>query len=203
MIHRIAFAGPPASGKSTTLELLRNYAHAPNVHIIFLDEVATSFMNWPEYIASHDDPLIRQYYIMKTQIMLEDMAMQKAVHSEKEIILIVSDRAVIDLYVYLNDDEAAKIVTDEDAEKFADRYDHVLFFETTGEAQFLSHNNPSRHEQSYSEIQEVGERTYEAWKKHSRCEMIFIPPADTIEQKVNNVAQTINDVLGIKIWKIR
>ena len=68
MIHRIAFAGPPASGKSTTLELLRNYAHAPNVHIIFLDEVATSFMNWPEYIASHDDPLIRQYYIMKTQI---------------------------------------------------------------------------------------------------------------------------------------
>lgn len=202
MIHRIAFAGPPASGKSTTLELLGNYTHAPDVHVIYLNEVATAFMDWPEYIAAHDDALIRQYYIMKTQIMLEDLAMQEAVLSDKETILIVSDRAVIDLYVYLNDDEAAKIVTDDDAEKFAERYDHVLFFETTGEAQFLSHNNPSRHEQSYSEIREVGSRTFETWKKHSKCEMILIPPADTIEQKVNNVAQTINDVLGIEIWKI-
>lgn len=202
MIYKIAFAGPPASGKSTTLELLKHFKHAENVHVIYLNEIATAFMDWPEYVAAHDNTPIRQYYIMKAQILLEDLAMQEAAFFDKDIVLILCDRAVLDVFVYLDKDEAANIVDAADAENYGKRYDYVLYFEPTGEAQFLSRNNSSRIETSYNEVKKVSERTLSAWREHFNRDMIFIPPADTVEAKTNNTARKINELLKTEIWKV-
>ncbi len=139
---------------------------------------------------------------MKTQMMLEDLAMQEAAHSDKDAVLIICDRAVIDVFVYLNEEDAAQILAKEDTNNFGERYDYVMYFEPTGEEQFLSRNNPARIEKDYDEIKKMADRTLNAWKAHCNRTMIPIPPADTIEHKAADAAKKINELLGIEVWKI-
>lgn len=199
-VKKIVLAGGPACGKSGVIHRLQRFPQNPAVHVVFVNEVASVVMKWPEYIRDNDDPTVRQYYILKTQIMLEDLARAEAEKSGKERGLIVCDRGVLDAFAYLTNEELAKIITPEEAESFARRYDGVLTFEETKEEHFSSRNNSARVERDYEDARRIGERTREVWKNMAQCPVASVYPAATMEEKTKDAAREINRLVGFEYF---
>lgn len=200
-VKKIVLAGGPACGKSGTMRRLKSFPVHPSVHVVLVNEVASAFMNnWSEYVRRNDDPIVRQYYILKTQIMLEDLACAEAEKSGKERGLIVCDRGVLDAFAYLTNEELTEIITPEEAKAFAYRYDGALTFEETNEENFSSRNNSARIEQNYEEVQKIGERTRKVWKNMAKCPVASIYPAATMEEKTKDAAREINRLIGFECF---
>lgn len=199
-VNKIVLAGGPACGKSGAMRRLKSFPVNPSSHVVFVNEVASGFMDWPEYVRQNDDPIVRQYYILKTQVMLEELAYEEAVKSGKERALIVCDRGVLDAFVYLTNEEISKIVTTEEAATLALRYDGVLIFEETGEEHFLSRNNSARIERDYDEVREISKRTADVWKNMAYCPTAFVHPAETMEEKTLDTALKINSLFGFEYF---
>lgn len=196
-IHIIAFVGPPSCGKSAVWEILQKMEHSDKVNLVFIPEVATAVMwDWPSFIQEHDDPVVRQYYIYKTQLLLEDLGYAFVTNTTKET-LIVTDRGALDMYAYLAPKELELITTQDQRNELRGRYDTVFYFDTIG---YLAANNPSRREQDYSEIVRLDERSKWAWETHCNAKIVYIPPHETIDDKARTVAEHINAVVGKEVF---
>jgi len=201
MYKIIPFIGPPYSGKSSVLEKLQEYPVMPDFKVIFLTEIATALMkDRTAYLQMHDDdPIIRQHYILRAQLLLEEFAIQQAIESDKDA-LIVTDRGLWDLYVYLTYEES-KLVVEDHANLYLnpERYDHLLFFEKT---MILDNSNPVRFETDEDSVNAVAKRTNEVWRKYYPPEKITsVPFYENLEDKTKFVAETLNGLFGAKIFK--
>lgn len=189
-IQKFVLAGGPGCGKSTNLELMKAFPISQNVNVIFLEEAATALLHDPPKDMP-DSPVLRQFMIFRTQLLLEKTAVDAAKRSKKPTI-IVQDRGLLDLYSYLEDAEAKEIcITD-----LKGRYDGVICYQHPG---FLRKNNSFRHE-TLAEALLLSERTIAAWKAHAACPVHLIAPTDTIEEKARETAGLINRLAGMTVF---
>jgi deoxyadenosine/deoxycytidine kinase len=125
--YTIALAGAPAAGKSSVLKMLNRMPRNEKFKVIFLDETATVFLhNRSDAISALDSPLLRQHYILRSQMRSENILLENASDAERPTLLI-TDRGAVDAMVYLFDEDFHKLGVD--ADKLFSRYDLVIFLE--------------------------------------------------------------------------
>ena len=126
--------------------------------------------------------------------MLEKLAKNETQKCERNSVILL-DRGLTDIHVYLDEKEIAEIITPEQAKELDMRYDCIMFFEATG---ILSENNPARVEKTLEDLNKISLRTKKAWSEHSK-KMFSIPPAETIEEKAKYTAMLINSFVGDEV----
>lgn len=192
----IALAGGPASGKSSVLRALKALPTAKDVNVMFLDETATVFLhNRPAAVSALDVQLLRQHYILKGQCHAEDLLLGNCADAEKDTLLI-TDRGAVDATVYLTDEEFLLFETP--AESLYERYSHAIFLEGD-KLNFHDDETTTRFESSYEEIAALSARAREKWSKHPSFSVI--PQQGTVETKTKLVAERINELLGVEVFK--
>ena len=202
-MFKIALTGGPCSGKSTVLERLKTLPTGVRYRVAYLSEVASELLKErTPYIDGHDDLILRQFYIYRTQLAMENcLAEELAKESERETVLI-TDRGISDALAYLDEGDVEKVLKGREEETFTDRYDAVLFFEPTGEKQFEARNNAARLEQNYEEILVASRKTKQAWEKYYRGRLFSVGMTDDVEEKVLKTAKIINTLLGGKVYDV-
>jgi len=199
---KIAFAGGPCSGKSSVHAAIKKYAVNPNYNVIFLDEVATAFLNEvPPFVSNIKDKAVLQYYIFRTQLLLEETAINEAEKCEKKTLIII-DRCVFDLYVYLDKHQIMKIISPEQEQELNTRYDCVLFFEPFFDAEAHLNSNPARIEESVQQLLLVADKTKQAYANHCTSKMFSIFPTEKIEEKARQSATIINSFVNDEVFII-
>lgn len=186
-VTRIALTGGPASGKSSVIKRLKTRASDPNVNLLFLSETATTFFkNRPERISELDNnPLLRQYYIFRTQLFAEDMLLANT-DSVKPTVLI-TDRGALDLYAFLNEDEIA--VFGKELDSLWSHYDHVIHLRGTYN-NFIRDEETTRIESTEDSLRDATKKSLEVWSKcPSFC---LIEQQTTVKEKVNRVIEEIH-----------
>jgi len=202
-MFKIALTGGPCSGKSTVLERLKTLPAGAHYRVAYLSEVASELLKErTSYIEGHDDRILRQFYIYRTQLAMENcLSEELAKEYERETVLI-TDRGVSDALAYLDEGDVEKVLSGREEESFADRYDAVLFFEPTGEKQFEKKNNAARLERNYEEILAASKKTKQAWEKYYRGRLFTIGMTDDVEEKVLKTAEIINKLLGGRVYDL-
>ncbi len=191
----IALAGCPTSGKSSVLRTLKAMTTNDEVKVLFLDETATVFLhNRPDAVSALDSQLLRQHYILKSQLHSEDLLLEYAADAEKPTLLI-TDRGALDAMVYLSDDEFP--ILGVKAEDLYARYDHVIFLKGDS-TNFCEDETTTRLETNYDQIAALGNRSYEIWSKHPS--FTVIPQQETVEMKTKLVTDKINELIGIRVF---
>ena len=191
----IVLAGGPASGKSSVLRLLKQRKTVSDINILFLDEVATSFLrNCPPVVRDKYDPFLLQFYILRSQQFAENALIQNA-DPQKPTVLI-TDRGSLDAYVYLTEKER-RAMDSENFAQFWERYDHVVYLKGCME-NYLVDRETQRLETDIEEVRATEEKAFRVW---SQCRSFHcIGQQDNIEQKVSLVIQNIHDYLGRDVF---
>ena len=191
----IALAGCPTSGKSSVLRALKELPTSNDIKVLFLDETATVFLhNRPCEVSALDSPLIRQHYILKSQMHSEDLLLDNAADADRPTLLI-TDRGAIDAMVYLTDEEFAILgIT---PNELYSRYDHVIFL-TGDEGNFCNDKTTTRLETDYAQIIALSKRAQEIWSNHPS--FTEIPQQEKVETKAEMAAQKINELIGMKVF---
>lgn len=195
-ITRIALTGGSASGKSSVLRRLKKLPAAPDVNVLFMDETATAFFRErPPKIAELDSSiLLRQFYILRTQLFAEDMILTNADHSKPTVL--ITDRGALDVFAFLNRDEIASL-GEETLESLWNRYDHVIHLKGDYD-NFLNDRETARLETSEDTLRFAAVKSFEAW---SGCSSFCcVNQQKTIEDKVCRVAEEINRFTGREIF---
>lgn len=194
---KIAFAGGPASGKTETLYGIRRRLNVEHIKdVVFLPEVATSFLtNQPKIVKVLNKEILLDYYIFRTEIHVETI-----VESYNPELVIICDRGISDVYAFLPQKTANKVVGNY-TKKVLNNYDLVLFFEndTTGRNWFS--DNKTRTHMSLRKIQKLNEATKRAWCEHNK-NIVLIPQFSSIDEKIVYVANIINSYLERNIFLI-
>ena len=191
----IALAGCPTSGKSSVLRTLKELPTNGNIKVMFLDETATVFLhNRPAAVSALDSQLLRQHYILHSQMHSEDILLKNAADSDRPTLLI-TDRGAVDAMVYLSDEEFP-IFGIEPSTLYA-RYDHVIFLKGDAE-NFCADETTTRLESDYEQIAALGRRSYDIWSKHPSFSEIG--QQKTVEEKTKLVTERINELMGMKVF---
>ncbi|MBE6569607.1 MAG: hypothetical protein E7658_05245 [Ruminococcaceae bacterium] len=194
-VKQIVLAGGPASGKSSVIKRLRQRPTEGDVHVLFLDEMATTFLHdRPSEIAAADDPLLLQFYILRAQLFAENALLQNTKYDGQTIL--ISDRGVMDAFVYLNEAEL-ELLKGEHPERFRDRYDHIVYLKGNID-NYLKDNETLRLEKDARTVIETEEKAYRIW---SECKSFScIEQQECIEQKVDLVIEDIHAFLGRRVF---
>ena len=91
--------------------------------------------------------------------------------------MIITDRGLPDLFVYLEEDEARAMLSPGEEETM--RYDYALFLEDAGREHF---ETAGRVERDYAEALALSARTREVWERFTEGRMLVIPPAPQVEK---------------------
>ena len=202
-MFKIALTGGPCSGKSTVLALLKTFPQGQGYRVGYLTEVASELLKErPLYIKDHDDIVLRQFYIYRTQIAMENCLCEELSRETERKTVLITDRGLSDALAYLDEGDMEKVTLGGDQDSFSDRYDAVLFFEPAGEAQHRARNNEARFEETYEEILSTSERTKQAWQRHYRDRMEFVNSEASVEEKAKTVARQINRLVGGTVFAL-
>lgn len=195
MTTRIVLCGGPAAGKTAVLKRLRRLPRGTGVHVVLIDETASAFLeDCPDAVAQSWSVPVRQYAIYRAQRALERLAEQTCAEWGGDSV-IITDRGLPDLFVYLEEDEARAMLSP--GEEEAMRYDYTLFLEDAGREHF---ETAGRVERDYAEAQALSARTRVVWERFSEGRMLVIPPAPQVEDKVLDVARLINTLTGKTVF---
>ncbi len=194
-VYKIAIIGSPCCGKTSIIEELKTKYEtvSPNIRVIYIPEVATCFLSG----LSKPDPFIFQYYVAKTQVLLEDTV--SAVNDTEDIILIC-DRGIFDAYVYQEKDDADNILS-----KIGEIKDYSLIFYLESLPKELFElkkaNNPSRKETVYSDVVNLGEKTLEVWRTNSHAEIKEIKVKMNLGDRADALVFEINRFFEKEVLK--
>ncbi len=194
-VKKIVLEGGPASGKSSVLKRLKQCKTSPNVNVVYLDEVATAFFHdQPAEIAHRDDPILRQFFILRTQLFAESMLLQNTDTSKPTIL--ITDRGALDAFVYLTDAERTSF-SSEHLDELWNRYDHVIYLEGNVNY-YLNDNETRRLEVDEEDLLETERKSYSVWGQYKSFS--YIKQQNTIEDKLNLVINDIHGFLGRAIY---
>ena len=163
-IPRIALTGPPCSGKSTAVEIIKK--EYPYIHCV--PEMATVVISHFGILPSGDAIKNRQFQrgIYRAQRIFEATSTQFAVSETKRAI--VFDRGCPDGAAYLPGGvrEFEQLFHTSMEAEYA-QYEAVIFLEAPHKDIYEDNkaNNPARHE-TYDQVQQLTSRIHGAWREH-------------------------------------
>lgn len=200
MVKRVVLTGGPGTGKTTVINKIREVYEKQGVTVIVIDETATYLIE--KGIKPFGDNAIDmvdfQELVMKMQL-AKEAVFDRAIEMQKnENVLIVYDRGTIDNTAYVNEDEFKEVLARLNHVKtFAElmnKYDLVLVL--GGSKDFYTTENNVARSESADEALKLGETTLKCWLGHKNVRIVM--PKSTIDEKINEVLNIINELLQKK-----
>ena len=199
---RIAFVGTPGAGKTTVFKILKKSIVSPSLKLSFVPEAATLIMNDPKNKELREcDPVVFQEKVSLTQFFLEDSGFYDMVLSGEGRCLQITDRAVEDVYVYLNKAQRKELrFPVPSIEELNKRYDAVILFELYDCGASMKAGNGLRAEKAMEDIKRVYDRSRQVYSAHPT--FYSVPTFENIRDKAAHVARIINSVVGETVFKV-
>lgn len=198
---RIALVGTPCSGKTAVLELLkRGISDNIDTRVELIGEAATELMADPRNIAVREtDAAEFQGRVALTQLAHEDGGFFRAVSDGVRRYMQITDRALLDAYVYLSDEARRNAgVSFPDINELYKRYDAIVFFDIYDLAEDIRDGNSLRAEKELGQLYELQERSLEVYRRHPV--MFHVSSFDKIGDKAAFVAEILNGLAGETIF---
>ena len=204
---RIALVGAPGSGKSSVIELLERGIinggeDEANVKIGFIPEAATRLMVYNEIrdLRARDGAAFQEKVAI-TQLIGEDAGLYEAIKDGAQSYLQITDRALMDAYVYLTDEQRQSLrFPFPDLAELCRRYDAVLFFDMYEMKDGFSEGNSLRAESCNEELRRLHDISLGVYRNHP---VFFrVPTFETVEKKAHFVAELINGIVGKTVFSL-
>lgn len=200
IIKNVVFTGGPCSGKTKTIEFLRNYYEKLGYKVFVVKETSTEIIesgfNWK------DNPVSKfnlQSAIFDLQLKKENIIKNLAKNSKYEKILIFYDRGLLDGKGYIAENEFLKICSSNNLSEqdIIDRYDYVIHLQTVSRlnSKYYGFNNKYR-KSAIEESIDFDNLVYEAWKNHPN--LISVDSTKLYENKLINVKSYLDNLLQQK-----
>lgn len=200
---RIALVGTPGAGKTSVMRILKKSVCPSGYGVGFVDEAATMLMRSNGEIRRlrETDPVAFQDMVARTHTLNEAAGVEKAKREGYDRFMQITDRALHDAYVYLNDEQRRGLKYPVGSiEELNERYDAVLCFDYYGCGASIKAGNDLRAEKALSDIKRVCERSVEVYSTHKR--FYLIPPYGDIYDKAARVAEIINEVAMERVFSV-
>lgn len=199
---RIALVGTPGAGKTSVMRILKESVAPSSFEIGFINEAATVIMQDPSIRALRStDPVAFQEKVSLTQFFQEDGDTLRVLSSGISKYLQITDRAIQDMYIYLNDGQrSAMKLPIPTLEELNRRYDAVICFELYDSGASLKAGNGLRAEKAMSDIRTVYEKSLSVYSRHKSFHLVS--PCDRITDKAKRVAEIINEVVGEMVFEL-
>ena len=189
IIKKIVLTGGPSSGKSSSLETIREYLTDKGYLVYTISESATELME-KGFIPGKNGVTDKyfQEILLKHQIYKENLmeTIAKSNNGDRDVI-ILCDRGILDSKAYINSKEFYELLNKLNLKELdlLNRYDLVIHLETGAKSKYYrTDNNPMRRESEDRAILKDDE-TFDAWKLHRnlkriKCYDIFEEKQDAI-----------------------
>lgn len=201
IMKKIAFVGAPTSGKTTVIEGLEKlYNNECECKLDIIPELGSIFFrDISSQMLERDDVCLRQIRMYRIQLLLEERV--SAARAEVPSVMLC-DRGIADLLVYLTDEQVKDSFTDSELEVLYKNYDSVYYFDVGGIEDIRSamSSNPSRIERDAEQIYEMAKKTYAAWAP-SPCFHV-VRRCESVEEKIKKVALALNNECGCELFKL-
>ncbi len=201
MIKKVVLTGGPGTGKTRVLEKITQVYEPLGYKVIVIDETAT-------YLILHGirpfgegaiNMVDFQELVLRLQLAKESIFERATEMLPKDTkVLIVYDRGTIDNCAYVNQREFSEVLSRlETNQNLADLMDHYdLVINLVGRKDFYTKENNAARSEDVNAALELGETTLKGWLGHSKVKIVL--PKDTIEEKINEVLNLINEALSEK-----
>lgn len=197
-IKKIVITGGPCAGKSTAMSWIRNAFGQRGYAVLFVPETATELITGGVAPWTCKSNIDYQKCQVELQITKEKLFRQAASAMEKEKILIVCDRGIMDNKAYMKDDEFHEVLKALHGTETAwrDSYDAVFHLVTAAngaEAFYSNANNAARYE-SVEEAVALDDRLIASWTGHRHLRII--DNSTDFEGKMRRLEAEIASFLG-------
>ena len=198
-ITKIVLTGGPCAGKTTALSWINNYFSKRGYTVLFVPEVATELISngvAPWTCGTNYD---YQKLQMESQKFKEMIFENAAKTMNKDKILIVCDRGILDNKAYMDDVEFKRLMKEFNTNEIKERdsYDAVFHLVTAAKGKeevYTLANNKARTE-GIKEARILDDKIISAWtgQPHFR----IIDNSTEFEQKLERLIKEISILLGI------
>lgn len=199
MVKRIVLTGGPGSGKTSVLEKINQVYSSEGYKVIIVPETATELMNNGITFKDGSMSLVDfQELVMRLQLAKEEVVDRTIELMSNEKVIVVYDRGTIDNTAYINKNEFEEILTRlNNVKSFTDllnKYDLVI--NLVGREDFYTTQNNKARSESSSEALKLGDTTLKCWLGHKTIKIVM--PKDTVDEKISEVLNIINESLSLK-----
>lgn len=198
-IVRIATTGGACAGKTTFMAKIRAVGEERGVPILVIPEVATDFIDGgitPGVVGVVDF----QEQLLRHQMEREDRWCKAAEKLDAPLVVVLSDRGVMDARAYVNASEWNEIqgrLRLHEHQLRDERYDGVVFLRSAacGAEQFYTTANNTARKETLVEAIALDARTEEAWMGHEH--LTIIGNETGFEEKIRRAAAAVCHMIGI------
>ena len=167
--------------------------------VIIVPETATELMNNGITFKDGSMSLVDfQELVMRLQLAKEEVVDRTIELMSNEKVIVVYDRGTIDNTAYINKNEFEEILTRlNNVKSFTDllnKYDLVI--NLVGREDFYTTQNNKARSESSSEALKLGDATLKCWLGHKTIKIVM--PKDTVDEKISEVLNIINESLSLK-----
>lgn len=201
VVKKIVLTGGPCAGKSSSLELIKNYLRDLGYLVLIVNESPTELIK--SGIKPFGDNKIGmvefQDIVLKYQLFKEKLVIEtaKKYYDDKEIVIIY-DRGIIDYKAYIGK-EAYYDLLDKynlvETDIFND-YDMIIYLETAAKCKSYTTDNNNARSENVSEAIKLDDKTFDAWESHEK--IYIIKSNEDFLAKQNEIIGVISEVFDEK-----
>lgn len=183
-IKRMVLTGGPCAGKSSSLELIREYLKNNGYIVFVVGESATEMINsgikcfGDKCLAVVDfEEILLNYQLEKDRIV--DSVVNNY-YKDKDVVIIY-DREIIDFKAYVSNEDFYNLLNKYNLSELdiLNKFDLVIHLETAANGKDYTNLNNKARSETEKEAIDLDNKVYEAWKKHNnlikiRCYDNFI-----------------------------
>ena len=199
MIKKIVLTGGPGSGKTTVLDKIKQVYTMQGIKVLIVQETATELINsGVSFLDGTISLLDFQELVLRLQLYKEEIIDRTLEYSKKDDILVIYDRGTIDNSAYVSKEEFEEVLARLNHEKsFSDLMNHYdLVIDLVGREDFYTTENNKARSESVDEALNLGNKTLQSWVGHRKVRIV--KPKDTIDEKINEVLNIINELIDKK-----
>ena len=196
VVKKIVLTGGLCAGKSTSLNLIKEYFINLGYLVLIVNESATELIDSGLKPFGNDSlsMIDFQEIVLKYQLYKEKLVEETAnkYYSDKEIIIIY-DRGMVDYKAYIGDNEYYKLLDKYNLNEIniLDKFDLVIHLETAAKSKDYTLENNNARSESKSEAIELDNKIFDAWKIHKN--IFKIKASDDFLIKQNDIIKVIKE----------
>ena len=198
ILNKIVLTGGPCAGKTTALNWINNYFSQRGYTVLTVPETATELISNGVTPWSCGNVYDFQTFQAKLQKTKEQIFEEAALTMNRDKILIICDRGILDAKAYMKDVEFKKLLkeykTNETRER--DSYDAVFHLVTAakGKEEFYTLENNKARTEGIDEEKKVDDKIISAWTGHPHFRVI--DNSTEFEGKLQRLIKEIAVFLG-------
>ena len=194
VVKKIVLTGGPCAGKSTSLNLIKDYLNNLGYLVLIINESATELISGGIKPFGDDSISMIEFQdiVLRYQLYKERLVMETAnkYYSDRNIVLIY-DRGMVDYKAYIGDIEYYRLLDKYNLveEDILDNFDLVIHLETAAKSKDYTNENNNARSESISEAIELDNKIFDSWKKHKN--IYKIESNDDFLSKQNEIINVI------------